>query len=203
MTVFILCNVFEEIDNLSRMWASAQTVFPDTFLVAVDGRYPAFDCDHDFSADGTLEWCEENGSLLLLAGDECAKRTQGLGFIDHVAAEGDFVCYLDADEEILECSLPDVVGTISFVRDSDGQSYERARLYRWRSGFEFRGRHYDLWDGDRLIATLTTGRDAEPCGTGLHHDICSRERQRRKDRYYRYLSGEEAEKNPQGVLDAP
>lgn len=199
MTLWVLVNVFEEIDALPDAVAAVERVVGDACpveFVFSDGRCTDFPADHDSSADGTAEWAAQHGVVIAAGGlDECAKRTAGLRLIDFVASDGDWVLLLDADEELTALDFPDAtVGVIGFVRDSDSVSYDRARLYRWQRGLVFGPRHYELRSADGVqVAGLEDAPHAAPAGTGIHHDTRrSPEREHAKALYYRRLQDNEA-----------
>jgi hypothetical protein len=163
--------------------------------IFVDGRYPEFPGEHDYSTDGTRIFAASAGTLIDAAVDECEKRTVGLRAIDQVALGGDWVLVLDGDEELTLLNLPSAarVGIIRFTRVSDGMEYPRARLYRWEPGLRFERRHLDLFDAEgNPVADLTDGVASVICGWGTHHDVCGPERERAKDIYYRRLQDAEA-----------
>lgn len=191
--IWVLWNVYNE-PGLPNMVEAADRVLPARTHVFVDGRYPTYPGDHDLSTDGTADFCRDAGIYLEAPVDECSKRTAGLREIDERATEGDWVLVLDADEQLLSLGFPPTpVGVISFARISDGMTYRRARLYRWRSGLVYRRRHYDLYLGDRHVATLDKGIEwSAMCGSGVHHDIRTPDRDRAKQVYYRHLQDAEA-----------
>lgn len=196
MTVWVLWNVWEEMEALPAMVAAADRVLGSRSRhVFVDGRYPTFPGDLAYSTDGTLAFAADTGTLVPLAADECAKRTAGLRAIDEMAKPGDYVLVLDADEELSALAVPAApVGIVEWRRDSDGVVYDRARLVRWEPGLWFARHHYEVWDSHgRLVASLTTGDGAVTCGTGIHHDTDrTRARAVAKSRYYRWLADHEA-----------
>lgn len=196
MTVWVLWNVWQEIETLPAMVGAADRVLgPAGRHVFVDGRYPSFPGDSQHSPDGTLAFAADTGTLVLLSGDECAKRTVGLRAIDAMAVPGDHVLVLDADEELTALTIPTSrVGIVSWTRDSDGAVYDRARLLRWELGLHFGRRHFEVLDcHSEPVCGLTAGADAVACGTGRHHDASrSRQRSAAKSAYYRWLSDHEA-----------
>lgn len=194
--IYTLFNVFDEASNLPRAMDSVEENFDDVFHITIDGRYPDYPSDHDFSIDGTREIAWRRGELLLCVDNECAKRTSGLRYIDTVAKDGDWVLYLDADEVITDVfAMPERVGCFSFTRDSRPEvSYDRCRLYRWEPGLHFSGRHYKLYDAnDELVAGLGTAPDFQPVGHGIHYDLAhDKERRRDKKSYYTVLREQES-----------
>lgn len=110
-------------------------------------------------------------------------------FVDKYASEGDWVLFLDADEELQALAEPPdgvEVGVLSFVWESDGGARDRARLYRWKPGLRFKGRHFTLYDEDRMVATLD--RPGLPVGFGIHRNQSrSQERNANKEVYYEIL----------------
>lgn len=176
------------------MVESADWALSERTHVFVDGKYPAYPGVGDLSTDGTAEFCRDAGVYLPSPADECAKRTAGLREIDKRASDGDWVLVLDGDEQLLSLHLPvEDVGVVSFARVSDAETYRRARLYRWREGYEFRHRHYDLYLGDEQIATLDRGMgEWALVGVGIHHDVRPPERDQQKAVYYRHLQDAEA-----------
>lgn len=189
--IWVLWNIYNE-PNLPKMVEAADKELPERTHVFVDGKYPAYPGESDFSDD--TGFCKDAGIYLKAPLDECSKRTLGLREIDARASDGDWVLVLDGDEELMTFELPSApVGVLLFVRISDGVTYRRARLYKWKPGYEFRGRHYDLFHEDEHIATLDMGLSwHEVCGTGVHHDIRDTERDRAKAVYYRHLQDVEA-----------
>lgn len=195
--VFVLLNVFEEAPILTKTLVRAHLAIPGRkVFVFVDGSYPDWPTGAHPSRDHTPAIADHWGMLVTAPLDECAKRTAGLAAIDHCAHEGDWVLVLDADEELVDITLPDTarVGIITFTRDSDDQTYERARLYRWEKGLAFAGRHYQLHDAHgRLVAGLDRALDSAAAGTGVHHDTGrTPEREQAKALYYRVLQDREA-----------
>lgn len=196
--IHILWNVFDAMPTLAGSVAAADRALKGIGRshYFVDGRYPAFPGEHDYSTDNTRIFAASAGILIDAAVDECEKRTAGLRAIDQIAVEGDWVLVLDADEELTEFNPHPVgrVGIIRFRRDSDLMEYPRARLYRWTPGLRFGRRHLYLFDAEAdLVAGLTDGCKSAVCGSGIHHDLCSPERKRAKDIYYRWLAQHEEE----------
>lgn len=198
--MFVLMNVYNEAPNLPRAVQSVRNsldgrgVIP--CFVFVDGKYPDYEAPDDLSTDGTREYALANGCLIDCVDYECEKRTAGLRLIDELASDGDYVLYLDADEEIKDFfGWPTKVGIVSFEREKGNVQYDRARLYRWEAGLEFRRRHYELWQGDDLVADLCTAgpnHEGEMVGTGIHHNCAhSPERFRTKRTYYKKLKERE------------
>lgn len=187
--IWCLWNVYSE-PGLPQMVEAADRALPARAHVFVDGKYPAYPGDSELSEDGTAEFCRDAGVYVAAPVDECAKRSAGLREIDARAADGDWVLVLDADEQLLSLALPETdIGVVSFARVSDAETYRRARLYRWRPGYEFRHRHYDLYLGDTHVATLERGIGGSSLvGVGIHHDVRPAERDRAKRIYYRHLA---------------
>lgn len=189
--IFALYNVFEEADNLPRAMDSVDAQFDEVVHVTVDGRYPDFPADHDYSLDGTREIGLRRGELLVCLDYECEKRSFGLRHIDTLAQDGDWVLSLDADEELTAVfGWPTRVGSFSFSRASRPVvTYGRCRLYRWEPGLHFSGRHYDLYDRNGvLVSSLEDAPDYQVIGTGIHHDNAhGPERRALKTPYYRVL----------------
>lgn len=185
--IYTLFNVYNELGNLKRAVASVDEVMgPKTEVhhVFIDGRYPDYKADSEFSTDGTLEFCETTGTLLKVSDYECEKRTAGLRYIDTQASDGDWVLYLDADETITSFfAWPKRVGYFSFTRRTHRPVvYGRCRLYRWEPGLEFKHRHYDLYDGQGvLVASLESAPDFQPVGRGDHFE---KPRTKEKQDYY-------------------
>ena len=189
-TIWALYSVFNEVNNLPRAMDSVDELFDDVTHVTVDGRYPDFPGEDEFSTDGTRDIAWRRGELLLCHDYECEKRTAGLRYIDTVAKDGDWVLVLDADETLTELwRMPEGrVGKFDFTRTSDGRDYGRNRLYRWEPGLHFKHRHYDLYDKDEvLVATLEDGGH-ELIGSGIHYDEShSPVRMKDKRTYYKVL----------------
>lgn len=197
MTVHVLMNVYQEADNLPRSIQSVRDIFGrEVTFTLIDGKYPDYPDDSDFSTDGTEDIARANGFYLPIAESECEKRTVGLAFIDSFAEPGDWVLYLDADETINTFSgWPTArVGKFDFIRTSDKRQYGRCRLYRWEPGLDFKHRHYDLYDRNgELVASLATAPDYELIGSGVHHDTShDATRMAKKRRYYDRLTLKEA-----------
>lgn len=172
MTTFVLANCFNEAHNLPRMWESCQ-LLGEVVLVVVDGRYPDYDGEDDFSTDGTKEFAETHGHYVRVSDYECEKRTAGLRYIDHLAHRGDYVLVLDADEELTSIfAWPERVGQINFTRMTRNKvPYGRCRLYAWEPGLEFKHRHYDLYDvTGELVSSLEDAPDYQVVGTGNHYE---------------------------------
>lgn len=190
-TLFTLINVYDELSGLPRATESVERAFAGRVEqvrhVFIDGKYPDWPGDHDFSNDGSLEWCEAHGTLLMCADDECAKRTAGLSYIDTQAQDGDWVLYLDADEEITSIfAMPRRVGYINFTRKTHREiQYGRCRLYRWEPGLSFKHRHYDLYDAsDELVSSLESAPSFDVVGHGNHYE---KPRTEAKKSYFRIL----------------
>lgn len=196
MTTYVLSCVFNEADALARMWESVQIVPGEVVLVVVDGRYTDFDSQEDFSTDGTKEFAQHNGHFVPVTDYECEKRTAGLRFIDTLAKEGDWVLNLDADETLTRFfAWPQRVGYIEFTRKTAlPVVYGRCRLYKWEPGLEFRHRHYDLYLGDELVASLEDAPDYQVVGTGDHFE---KPRTKEKQAYFTLLR--EREGHPRAV----
>lgn len=189
----MLCNVLNEAEGLARMWESVKEHIPaESVLVCVDGKYPDFPGNDDFSTDSTKDFAEANGHYLPVSDYECEKRTAGLRHIDTLACEGDFVLYLDADETITKfIAWPQRVGYISFTRKKRIEAtYGRCRLYRWEKGLAFRNRHYELVDAcGSLVAALENAPDYQDFALGDHYE---KPRTKAKQDYYKILSEREA-----------
>lgn len=193
--IFGLYNVFNEAQNLPRAMDSVEVLFDDVIHITVDGKYPDFPGDSDYSTDGTREIGQRRGELLVCVDYECEKRTHGLSYIDTVAQDGDWVLYLDADEELTALfGWPTRVGSFTFSRASRPEiTYGRCRLYRWEPGLEFKGRHYDLYDSTgELVSSLEDAPDYQTIGFGIHHDNShDADRLALKKPYYRTLRARE------------
>lgn len=175
MTVFALYSVYNEAKNLPRAMDSVERVMVDRGVVhvTVDGKYPDFEGETDFSSDGTQDIAKDRGHVLPVSDYECEKRTAGLEFIDALAQDGDYVLVLDADEELTGLfAWPEVVGSFTFTRTAGViVDYGRCRLYRWEPGLEFKGRHYDLYRANgELYASLEDAPTFDVVGSGLHHN---------------------------------
>lgn len=191
--IWALWSVFEEMPHLPRHVDAASRVLGQSAqMVFVDGAYPEFPSEHRVSKDGTAGFCKDAGFYLVKSLPEPDKRTAGLRFIDQHAFDGDWIVVLDGDEELSFFVTPQSdVGSIDFIRASDGELIPRTRVYRWKPGLEFRGRHFTLYSGGEIVASLTGG---ELCGAGVHHnDLHSPERKAAKDAYYSWLTKHEWE----------
>lgn len=197
MKTFVACCVYQEAEALARMWDSVtSTIQGEVILVAVDGRFIDYDAQDDFSTDGTKEFAKAHGHYLQVVDYECEKRTAGLRFIDSLASDGDYVLNLDADETLTKLyRFPKRVGYIEFTRMTPLKvTYGRCRLYRWEPGLEFRHRHYDLYSGDDLVASLEDAPSFDVVGTGNHYE---KPRTKEKRDYYTRLR--EREGHPAAV----
>lgn len=197
MKVFCLFSVYQEMNNLPRAMASVERVIPhEVVFVTVDGRYPDFEGDTDYSTDGTRVFARDKGHLLSVSDYECEKRSAGLEFIDTLAKAGDYVLVLDADEELTELfGWPERVGSFDFTRTAGLiVTYGRCRLYRWEPGLRFRHRHYDLYRaGGALYASLEDAPNFTTVGAGVHHnDAHDSERVAKKKNYYAKLRARES-----------
>lgn len=193
--IHVLWNVWQEADVLPASVAAASAAIDGPVShVFVDGRYPTFPGADSFSTDGTIQFAATTGTLVLTCADECSKRTVGMRAIDATAAPGDYVLVLDADEELTAFTVPaSRVGLVAFRRDSDGATYDRARVLAWEPGMIFARRHLDVYDhAGRLVAGLAWAPDATECAAGVHHDRRRPDRAEAKDAYYRWLQDHEA-----------
>lgn len=192
MTLYVIWNVLDEIQNLPRSFESVINHVGEVVPVVVDGRYPDYDHPHDLSTDGTREYARSIGILVDCPKDECMKRTAGLIAIDDRAKEGDYVMVLDADEEITGWfGWPERVGEIMFTRESRAVTYGRSRIYKWEPGLQFKHKHYLLYDAwGNKFAGLEG--DGTLCALGVHHNKAhSKERFHVKRQYYKRLSARE------------
>lgn len=193
MTVYALYSVWNEAKTLPRAMDSVERVMGDRTVVhvTVDGRYPDFPGDTDFSSDGTQDIASKRGHCLAISDFECEKRTAGLEFIDSLATDGDWVLVLDADEELTELfGWPTRVGKFDFTRTAGViVTYGRCRLFRWEPGLEFKHRHYDLYDRNgELVSSLEDAPEYQVIGMGLHHNGShSPDRVKDKRAYYKLL----------------
>lgn len=147
-------------------------------VVAVDGPY-AWKGWHDLgvreshSIDGTLELLYELGdkSTVIIQDidhwwpDQLAKRNAYL----EACCSGDLVFVVDADEEVhgAEC-LRDLEGfDVGWVRLEYQAIYKRRyrqpRLFHWRPGLKYEGRHHWMKVGPKLLTTH------QYAGPGWHH----------------------------------
>jgi glycosyltransferase involved in cell wall biosynthesis len=192
--VHVLCNVYNEARTLPRMVESCRSVFEperEVSFIFVDGRYPDWPGEGEFSTDDTEAVARRYGTYLPVHDYECEKRTAGLAYIDAVADEGDYVLYLDADETITSLfAWPERVGRFTFNRRTRTPlPYDRCRLYRWEPGLEFKHRHYDLYSADgELVASLDSAPDFQVVGTGDHFE---KPRTPEKDAYFHILRARE------------
>lgn len=194
MSAFAIWNVWDEMPHLPAHVAAADRAIPEQVThIFIDGRYPGFSDGSTLSTDGTRGFCTDVGIYIPAPLDECSKRTVGLRAIDYLARPGDHVVVLDGDEELTACLPLDGNGILSFTRDSDSMTYDRARVYAWKPGLRFWGRHFTLYRYQQMVGSLTESENAKLCGAGIHHDtLRSPERERAKDRYYRTLQDQEA-----------
>lgn len=190
--IWVLWNVYEEMPHLSTHVRNTTVVLERCQHVFVDGAYPEFSADHPLSQDRTVEFCQDHGFYIEAPVSEPDKRTMGLRFIDNHAVDGDYIVVLDGDEELTSFALPSGdMASIDFLRMSDREWIPRTRVYRWRPGYEFRGRHFTLYLGDEMVASLTGGTI---CGTGIHHNTShAPERVEAKKSYYSWLTKHEWE----------
>lgn len=185
--IFCLTNVYNGMDGLERMWASVRRFYPDSELICIDGKYPDYPGTNEVSTDGTRIWVREHGHLIDCIDYEVEKRNAGLRYIDSEASDGDWVLVLDHDEELASVtSWPKRVGYFSFTRMTPRRvEYGRCRLYAWEPGLEFRHRHYDLYSGDELVASLEDAPDYQCVGAGNHYETFPRPKA--KQDYYQRL----------------
>lgn len=190
--LYVVWNVWNEIDNLpNSVSAVEKTVGGDVCKhVFVDGRYRDYPGRGWLSTDGTPGFCLDAGTYLPTEKlDENEKRNHGLAFVDTVAMDEDWVLILDPDEELQALAEPPPgtdVGIISFMWDSDGEARDRARLFRWKPGLRYKGRHFTVYDGEDLFASLTG--PGLLVGFGRHHNTTrSKKREKAKAVYYERL----------------
>lgn len=184
--IFVVWNVFEEMPHLPVHVNAVSKVLPESQMIFLDGAYPEFPSEHRLSKDGTSGFCKDAGRYFPVPVSQPQKRSVGLRAVDRLAKRGDYIVMLDGDEELTSFQVPAGNGLLHFTRTSDGASYLRARVYRWRRGYEFRGRHFTLYHRDVMVGSLTEAKDAEVCGEGIHHDtLHSLARQEAKGQYYR------------------
>ena len=146
-------------------------------VVAVDGVYrETVNATAPGSTDGSVELLRRllpRGVALEIvrppAGcwpDQLAKRNAYLARLE----PGDLAFVVDADEAVAaEGDLRDFDGDVGWVRmrvpSTYKRSYNQPRLFRFRPGLEYRGRHHWLWLGDDLVASHQYG------GQGFEHRL--------------------------------
>lgn len=150
-------------------------------VVAVDGAYVGVPVGTPGSTDRTLEVLDEaciHAGVPLLVHithefwpDQISKRNV---YLD-TCREGDLLFVVDADEVATfreGWHLRDFTGDVGWVRIRYPQyrrAYDQPRLFRWREGLHYRGRHHWLWHADGplldLVATHQNG------GVGFAHRL--------------------------------
>jgi hypothetical protein len=151
-------NVWNDREALAR---SAPTWLPYVdHVVAVDGSYDTIGAER--STDGTLELLRGLcPSLEVVDGagrSQCAKRTAYL----ERGREGDYLFVVDADEHVVNgralVDLPACdVGWVRVRNPIYAREYGQPRIFRWRPGLRYAGRHHWMYEYEQLFCTHQYG----------------------------------------------
>jgi hypothetical protein len=136
-------------------------------IIAVDGAYD--ETGHALSTDGTREFLRTmpNVTLIDAAGlTQCEKRTRYLA----AGQDGDMLFVIDADEMVINAvqfqSMPACdVGWVRVTSKLYQRPYGQPRVFRWRPGLHYHGRHHWIYEDDRLVCTHQYG------GAGYNHRL--------------------------------
>lgn len=193
--LWVCWNIYNEAALLPAAVEACDQVTPGCEHVFIDGRYPTFPGDSDLSDDGTREFCQQRGLLVDCPADEVTKRSTGFATVDQLAADGDRVLVLDADEHLTALHPDDLgtaeVGLLTITRDTDSVSFPRPRMFAWQPGLHYVGRHYDVFAADGRKVSGLWAEGAPTVGSLQHHDVRDPQRTRVKGVYYRWLAQHE------------
>lgn len=148
-------------NDLGALQASVPTwkMYVDHVIV-VDGSYDTVGCE--LSTDGTREYLRaqfDSIEILDAAGmSQCEKRTRYL----ERGKPGDYLFVIDADEHVLNPSalaaLPSCdIGWARIRSPLYTREYGQPRIFRWRPGLTYAGRHHWMYEGTRLFCTHQYG----------------------------------------------
>lgn len=135
-------------------------------VIVVDGSYGTV--GQEVSKDGTLEYLRDAfESIEIVDGagkTQCEKRT---AYLDR-GKDGDYFFVIDADEHVVNgpilCELPNCdIGWIRIRNPIYQREYGQPRIFKWRPGLHYAGRHHWMYEYDRLFCTHQYG------GPGFAH----------------------------------
>lgn len=151
-------NVWNDLQSLQRSIGTWRSYVDH--VIAIDGCYDTI--GNEVSRDGTREFLRDTFDsieIIDLPGvSQCAKRTE---YFDH-GRDGDYMFVVDADEHVLNgrvlCELPRCdVGWVRIQSPLYQRQYGQPRIFRWRPGLNYRGRHHWLYENHLLVATHQYG----------------------------------------------
>lgn len=129
-------------------------------VIVVDGSYGTIGSQS--STDGTLEYLKDTFpsiEILGMAGSsQCEKRTAYL----ERGQDGDYLFVIDADEHVLNPqalrNLPNCdIGWVRMRSALYAREYGQPRIFKWRPGLHYAGRHHWMYERDRLFCTHQYG----------------------------------------------
>lgn len=136
-------------------------------VIVVDGSYSTTGRT-ELSTDGTREYlagaCASIEFIDRPGVSQCEKRT---AYLD-AGRPGDYLLVIDADETLLTTTALDAlpqcdVGWVRMRNSLYLREYGQPRVFRWRPGLRYAGRHHWIYCEERLLCTHQYG------GTGFIH----------------------------------
>jgi len=151
-------NVWNDVDELQRTVPTWEERVD--YVIVVDGEY---DTGRQ-STDGTLEYLTEVFGFrrsLVIDGRGMNQRQKRSQFFNQ-ADPGDLLFIVDADETVQNAAalreVPDLdVGWVHMTSPLYRRSQAQPRLFKWRPGLRYDGRHHWIYERDRLVCTHQQG----------------------------------------------
>lgn len=154
-------NVWNDVEELRANWDSWYP-FVD-HVIAVDGVYAGTNVEKPYSTDGTLEFLAKHRNVEIRTTDTPWKdqRVKRTAYFEYGQA-GDLLFVVDADEYVeggvVLRSVPALdVGWVSYRSPVYQRSQHTPRLFRWRPGLRYAGRHHWIYCGDTPVTTHQQG----------------------------------------------
>lgn len=158
-------NVWNDRDVLRLTVSSWKDVVDH--VIVVDGSYDTTGRS-ELSTDGTREYLAAVFPSIEFVNrpgvSQCAKRT---AYLEH-GRVNDYLFVIDADERLIHNrafdSLPSLeIGWLRIQSTLYAREYGQPRVFKWRPGLRYEGRHHWMYCNDRLFCTHQYG------GTGFVH----------------------------------
>lgn len=157
MRIIALINVFNEEKGIARCIESIHDVVDEVWVY--DGAYRQYPHQLPYSTDRTLEIASKYPKVKIFETqtayeNQCIKRTK----MFENGRKGDYFFKLDADEyvvnpEAIRENLKGDVGWCWTVSNLYEFPVVTARIFKWRAGMHYAGRHHWLYDGNKNFIT--------------------------------------------------
>lgn len=150
-------NVWSDVDELKRTVPTWKDYVD--YVIVVDGQYH----NESPSNDGTMEYLSWTfGSRMERHTSGWTNQREKRGLYFKYAQPGDLLFVVDADETVKNAAAlrdtPDLdVGWVYVSSPLYRRSQAQPRLFRYRSGLRYHGRHHWVYERDHLVCTHQQG----------------------------------------------